>query len=322
MQTLTIKHRRWLIVLAAVSMLVYLGIAIAVDAEQLWHGLRSLGLGGIALVLSCSLLNYGLRYWRWQSYLRALGHQLPVARHLAYYLGGFAFTVSPAKAGEAVRSLLLKSHGVSYGDSLAALFAERLLDVLAICALVALTAGGIPGYQTFSLIAIASLLLLSYLITLPQLPQWLTQYSQQHSGRLGTALAGLSKMLQASRLLLLPRRLYPALLISIIAWGAEGYALYWLAQALDVTLTPVTGTAIYAVSVLGGAASFFMPAGLGGMEAVMTALLHTAGAPLGSAFIITVLCRFATLWFAVLLGLLALCWLQLKNPPAPSHDEH
>ena len=56
---------------------------------------------------------------------------------------------------------------------------------------------------------------------------------------------------------------------------------------------------------LAGALSF-MPGGLGGAEAVMIALLTLNGVPMPVAVAATVFIRLATLWFAVVIGLVAL----------------
>jgi uncharacterized protein (TIRG00374 family) len=67
---------------------------------------------------------------------------------------------------------------------------------------------------------------------------------------------------------------------------------------------------IYAVSSVAGAATF-VPGGLGGTEAVMTALLSTTGMPTPHALAITLLCRLTTLWLAVALGWIAVGFLEL-----------
>ena len=114
----------------------YLVAALAADSARLLAALHSLGPFGLLLVLGASLVNYALRFQRWAGYLANLGHVLPGGPHLLIYLAGFAFTVSPGKAGEAVRSLYLRDrYAVPYADSMAALFVERLLDVLAIAVL-------------------------------------------------------------------------------------------------------------------------------------------------------------------------------------------
>src|SRR5579885_2379888 len=97
------RKRRLMIVLALAGMAGYLALALAVDARDLHAALLRIGGGGVAAVLCLSLVNYALRFARWNGYLDRLGYAVPLGRHLAYYLGGFAFTVSPGKFGEAVR---------------------------------------------------------------------------------------------------------------------------------------------------------------------------------------------------------------------------
>jgi glycosyltransferase 2 family protein len=83
-------------------------------------------------------------------------------------------------------------------------------------------------------------------------------------------------------------------------------------RALDTPLPVVTATSIYAFSMLTGALSF-MPGGLGGAEATMILLLRLHGIPMTLALSATILIRLATLWFAVLLGVLALS-MRVKVP--------
>ena len=63
--------------------------------------------------------------------------------------------------------------------------------------------------------------------------------------------------------------------------------------------------AVYALSMLAGAASF-MPGGLGGAEAAMGFMLLTLGLSGPDAVSATLICRIATLWLAVVIGLVAL----------------
>lgn len=315
---LTPQRRRGLVLLAALGMLAYLGLALLVDAPRIAQALRTLGASGAVLILSLSLLNYLLRYLRWAWYLHELGHALPAWRHLGYYLGGFAFTVSPGKAGEAVRSVYLNLHGVPFSHSLAALFVERLLDALAISALalfIVFSAGAhLPG------IAATALLfgILAFLAAHGQAAAALRALAARAQGRVHAALLNFALLLDASARLLRVRDLLPGMLIGLIAWGAEGYGLYWLAHELGLTIGVQASIGIYALAVLAGAAAFFLPGGLGGMEAAMTALLTAAGVPLALAFAMTVLCRAATLWFAVLLGIVALACIETQTLPEPA----
>jgi len=77
--------------------------------------------------------------------------------------------------------------------------------------------------------------------------------------------------------------------------------LSWLGVDIQITFSVF----IYSVAMLAGALSF-LPGGLGGTEAVMVSLLLWKNVLLPDAVAATVLIRLTTLWFAVILGGIAL----------------
>jgi hypothetical protein len=77
--------RKLLILIAVLGVAIYMAMAMAVDAHLLKEALQQLGLVGSGVVLALSLLNYLLRFVRWDVYLKRLGHSLPARRHLLYY---------------------------------------------------------------------------------------------------------------------------------------------------------------------------------------------------------------------------------------------
>lgn len=311
------SRRRLLIVLAGLGMLAYMAAAIAADAQALTAALERLGRTGVALVLGLSLLNYLLRFERWARYLGALGHALPRAHHGCIYMAGFAFTVSPAKAGEAVRALYLRPLGVPYADSIAALFVERLLDLLAMALLSTLMLAGAPG-QRGLLVAVLGLAAASiWLLSRPGLPPALDALAKRQPGGIGAALARLAEGLHSAHRLLRPRMLFAGLAAGLIAWGAEGIGFGLILSGLDQPLGLPAATGVYALAVLAGGAAFFLPGGIGGMEMAMSALLLTQGVPLPAAIIATLVCRLATLWFAVAIGLVAAAVLEARGLAEP-----
>jgi len=246
-----------------------------------------------------------------------LGHRLPGAQHLLCYLSGFAFTVSPAKAGEVVRSIYLREHGVSYSESVAALFVERLQDLLAMALLASLVVLDWPAYRP--LIAGALLLVLALVIasshkSLPTLLQRLGTHISRP--KITAAVAALVNLLRSSRTLLQPKLLLLGTAAGVLSWGGEGLGYYLICRGLDVHVNLLVAMGIYALAVLAGSAAFFLPAGIGGMEVVMTSLLVSHGAPLRVSIIATLLCRVATLWFAVVIGIGAAIITEVGSRPA------
>jgi uncharacterized protein (TIRG00374 family) len=115
----------------------------------------------------------------------------------------------------------------------------------------------------------------------------------------------IGEILRLTRSCLTPARFLVGLAMGVGAWGAEGVALYALMAALGHPLPPVPAIGIFAFATLAGALSF-MPGGLGGTEVTMIVLLRLFAVSLPVAVSATLLIQLATLWFAVLLGIVAL----------------
>jgi uncharacterized protein (TIRG00374 family) len=308
--------RRAVITIAGLATLAYVGAGFAVDAPRVREAITDLGWLGCCLVLGLSLLNYLVRFERWQMFLRRLNHRLPRMQHLLVYLSGFAFTVSPAKAGEAVRSVYLHDHGVSYSDSIAALFVERLQDLLAMTLLASLVGLDYPSYRP--LVAGALLVVIALLVagSHPSLPALLERLGGRiRRPRLAKGATMAVNLLHSARALLHPRLLLIGTIVGVLSWGSEGLGYYLICQGLHVSLSIPLALGIYALAILAGNAAFLLPGGIGGMEVVMTTLLVSHGAELRVAIIATLLCRLATLWFAVVIGIAAATGIELSHRP-------
>src|SRR5690606_10701430 len=94
-------------------------------------------------------------------------------------------------------------------------------------------------------------------------------------------------------------------MISVVAWGAEAFAFYWVLGWLGADVSMSFAIFVYALSMLAGGISF-LPGGLGSAEAVMVSMLVFKGMTMPAAIAATVFIRLATLWFAVAIGLVAL----------------
>ncbi len=307
--------RRWggpLLLTVALGICGYLTALALVDRRQLAAALSELHPETLFSVFGLSLLNYALRFLRWHGYARALGASVPTGRHLFYYLAGFAFTVTPGKSGEAVRALYLRRHGLSYTKGLAMLVVERLLDILAVSLLALLWLLHDRGTGWLAGVVALVLLAAAWWLAQPAAQQRLESLADRHQGRLARGLSFLAHSAGDAARLLHRSRLASGLALGLLAWGAEGYGLYLVLDALQVPLGPGVAMGAYALAVLAGAASF-IPGGLGGAEAAMTALLVLGGAHAAAALTATLLCRLATLWFAVVLGVAALAGLELTG---------
>ncbi len=297
------------------AVMLYLGAILMGDAAAVWHAIGRLSAAAWLLVLGTSLFNYVLRYLRWHGYLLVLGHRIPKLRHLMIYLAGFTLTTTPGKAGEVLRSVYLAPYGVRYVHSVAALFTERLVDFVAIlllAACVVLDFDGYTGWLASLVLAVLAALWILQSAWFLSMAEWWVGRAPENTIR--SLARKLLSMVEASIRLLRPPLLAGGLFLGLLSWGAEGVGFYIILQALEVDVSLTMAMGIYAMGVLVGALSF-IPGGLGSTEAAMGGLLVLAGVGVSESIAATLICRIATLWFAVVLGAIALGSLTLRPGP-------
>lgn len=281
-------------------------------AFSLWGGWQDvvaafvqIGVVGTGLALALSLVNYGLRFVRWQLYLTNLSYPVSWPPSLRIYLAGFALTTTPGKAGEAFRGVLLKQRGVPFPASLAAFVSERLSDLVAVVLLALFGLAQYPQARPIVLAGVIGIVGVLVVISSKTLLSRIEGWASARPGKVMALVVHLTDMLASARHCHRPGLLFCATAISLVAWGAEALAFYWVLDWLGADISLSFAVFVYALSMLAGALSF-LPGGLGSAEAVMVSLLVFKGMAMPAAVAATVFIRLATLWFAVGIGLVAL----------------
>ena len=304
--TLSKGHFRALLLTVLLSALGYLVFSIWGGWHEVVAAIVRVGWFGIAIALALSLVNYGVRFVRWQKFLAVLGYRVYMPESLRIYLAGFGLTILPGKVGETIRSVFLKHHGIPYPQSLAAFFSDQLSNLISMLLLVGIGLLVYPPAQL--LVLILAVIILAVLFILQQ-TTWLLALKNIAQVRLPARpahfVASAIKIVLHSGRCFRPAMLLYSITLGLIAWGAEGVAFYYIMHALGSNISLQTALFIYSFSMLVGALTF-LPGGLGGTEASMVALLLLNGIGQPEAVAATVLIRVVTLWFAIFLGIAAL----------------
>lgn len=300
-QKLPLRAVYWSVALAAAG---YLALSLWAGWRDVVAAVMQVGALVLAGLLLLSLTNYMLRFLRWSRYLALLDATIPWRINLDVYFSGFALTTSPGKLGEMLRSVLLKPQGVPAAASLAAFFAERASDLLSIVVLAAIGVWAYPPARPVVGLALAgvalALALAQWTALIAAIDRW--ALAQPVSWRGWTRLlARLCEIILHFRRCFSLSAMAMGLSIGVLAWFAEGFGFWWLLGALGYPLPIATAVFIYAFAMLVGGLSF-LPGGLGSSEAVMVGLLVLNDLPEPTAVTATLICRLATLWFAVALG--------------------
>lgn len=295
----------WPVLLAAIGYLVFAWFS---GGAAVWAATVRAGVWALLGALVLSLVNYALRFRRWQGYMAAMGHELPTLAHLQIYVAGFALTVTPGKAGEALRCVMLKRHGVAYRDSIAALFSERLSDLSAVVILCLFGLAAYPSVRPAAMLGAGLAIGLLLLTGNGHLSAWLARRAAEQPSRRWSARA--ADVLGSARRCQRPALLLRGLGLAGVGWLAEGLAFALILRAMDMPIGWTDAVLVFSFSMLAGALSL-IPGGLGSTESVMLGLLVLLGAEASSAAAATVLIRLCTLWFAVALG--AGCWYRVNR---------
>lgn len=267
-----------------------------------------------AAALGLALLNYGLRFVRWQLYLERSAVEVAPALSGQVFLAGFAFSITPGKIGELVKSYLLRHLArAPVARTAPIVVTERITDLIAllILGLIGALVYGVARSTAITgavvvaggLVALSSPGLARAAIDLATRPGFLRRFR----ARLHLFHSGLAELVR-------PRPLAVGTAIAALAWLAECVGFALIANGFPGVEVPMgLAITIYATTTVVGALSF-LPGGLLVTEAAMTLLLVQASAGLDEpgAVAATFLTRLATLWFAVVLGLGALMFLRRR----------
>lgn len=297
-----------LLLLIVLAVLVFVGVAGYGDFHETFGSLHSFPLSYLFGALGLAALNFALRYIRWYYYLKVLNIRIPLGLNCLVFLSGLAMSITPGKAGEFLKSYLLRDRAaVPVASSAPIVVMERLTDVISVVLLAMIGLASLPlSFMLVSSAAIiscgAALMLFASrsggrIFDLPVLLRWRTDLQHSHEGL---------------RSLMAPRSMAMAVLLGAGAWFSEGMALWLILRGLESPAPVTQALPIYAAATLVGAVSA-LPGGLVGTEGSMIAMLQQSGVSRLAASSGTLLVRLVTLWFAVAVGLGAFLCLYLSR---------
>ncbi|MBI5649848.1 MAG: flippase-like domain-containing protein [Chloroflexi bacterium] len=303
--------RRRIILSLLFALVVFVALAFYADAPRLVSAFEQFDWRFFLPALAITLLNYLLRFARWHYYLRVLDiRNLTTRDSFLVFLSGFSLTMTPGKLGELLKSLLLKSKcrtPLSYSAPIIAI--ERLTDALG---MVILAATGLTFFPQFGIGALIAIIVATIAFVLLAQQRVLAErvFAFGERVRVLARFVGVARNLYASAFQLLQfKPLMIAIALAVAAWFAECVAFVFVLMGIGLAPSPLLllqATFIYAAASLFGAA-LMTPGGLGATEGGMALLLEQIVAVAReSAVAATLIVRLCTLWFAVLLGVIAL----------------
>lgn len=305
--------------------LVFLVVALVGDIRQVGERVRTFQWSLYPFVLSLTLLNYTLRFFKWHFYLKQIGvKNFTLLKSARLFVAGFPLAATPGKLGEILKGVWLKQQcQIPVARGIAVVVAERISDGLGV---LVLSTMGVIAYPQYWPAFATVLVILSAILIISQirpLSLWLLDLGEKLP-LIRRFIHPLREFYEGSYVLFRPKASLFAIGLGTIAWFSEGVGLYLILIGLGIPPGwEVLSVAVFvlAFSIVVGAMST-LPGGLGVSEASIAGMLMLLLGLKGDlAATATLLIRFATLWFAISLGLFT--WLvspDLLNPTSSSEN--
>jgi len=291
--------------------ILYLAFTIYADFNNVLNAFSKFNLLLIPILLILSFFNYLTRFFKWDYYLSIVNVDLKKLDSFSIFMSGLIMSITPAKLGEVLKSVLVKEiSGEPISKTAPIVFAERITDflsllIIAITGAVVFDYGGeitiiIATFFVFLIFIISNKNIAIPIINLTEKIPFIKKYILH----LHSAYESSYQLLKLKPLLLMT-------LLSLVSWGFECLGYFIILSDFNVEVGFLWASFSYSFSTIVGAVSM-LPGGLGLTEGSLTFLLVQKNVPVDISVTTTFIIRVVTLWFAVLVGIISLTFYQKR----------
>ena len=298
-----------LLISLLLGLVVLAGLLFYADFQDVAQSLTHFNWTLLPLILVLTTANYAFRFVKWEYYLRLIGVRgLSKKDSFLVFFSGMGMVITPGKVGEWLKSYLLREvHGTPIARSAPILIAERLTDSIAL--LIIASAGIFVFGDLWQVFVVVVLGVVALIAITQHRPTALALL--RLGGRVPLIrrfVPQMEEFYESARVLISPRAVIEMSALSTLSWFFEVLGFYFvlvgLGQEGNMSLL-LHAAFILPIATLASAV-LMTPGGLGVAEASIQALLETLLSMRPSdAAVATLIIRFATLWFGVIVGLVA-----------------
>ena len=305
------KLKRKVIISVVIAGVLYLAFTIYADFDNVIDAFGKFNLLLIPVLLLLSFLNYLSRFIKWDYYLSVVKVKISKYDSFSTFMSGLIMSVTPAKLGELLKSVLVKEiTGEPISKTAPIIFAERITDFLSLL-LIAITGAFAFDYGgDITLIIAVIFIVIIIIISNKKIALTIINLFEKipllkkYLHNIHSAYESSYKLLKLKPLLLMT-------LLSLFSWSFECYGYYLVLSNFRVDVGFLWASFSYSFSTIVGALSM-LPGGLGLTEGSLTFLLVQKNIPVDVSVATTFIIRVMTLWFAVLVGIISLTMYQKR----------
>jgi uncharacterized protein (TIRG00374 family) len=305
------KVKKHILISIAAAGLLYLAFTIYADFDAVASAFVKFNWLLLPVLLILSMLNYISRFFKWDYYLSVINVTIKKSDSFAIFMSGLIMSVTPGKMGELLKAYLVKQiNGTPVSRTAPIIFAERITDFISLLFIAVIGAFSFDYGRPLVIGTAIFFLLVVVLISNKKLALGIitlfgkNKYLNKHIHSIHSAY-------ESSYQLLRPVPLIKMTLLSFGSWFFECLGYYFILRNFGMDVDLLWSAFVYAFSTIAGAITM-LPGGLGVTEGSLTILIIQGGFPNELAVASTFIIRAATLWFAVLVGVISISFYQKR----------
>ncbi|MBU2506012.1 MAG: flippase-like domain-containing protein [Bacteroidetes bacterium] len=303
------KLKKNILISIAAAALIYLALSIYADYKEVAKAFSIFNWLWFPILLILSYLNYFTRFLKWNYYLKLLKFKVSLKASFDIFMSGLVMSVTPGKFGELLKSIMLKKVAdIPISKSAPIILVERITDFLSllIIALIGTYFYGIGTAVVFSTLAVFIILVI-FLSNKKLAGSALKLFSKIKF--INKYIENFEHAYQSSYIMLKPEPLIKMTVLSFVSWFFECFGFYIILINFDLDITVMWSSFVYAFSTIVGSLTL-LPGGLGVTDGSLTFLMVNNNIDKFVAVASTLIIRVATLWFAVLVGMISVIIFQ------------
>ncbi len=308
------KTKKKILISLIAAGLIYLAFVIYGDYEKINHAFSLFPWYIYPLLLLLSGCNYLVRFFKWHYYIRIVGVTISRWDSFGIFMSGLIMSITPGKFGEVLKAYLVKqSDGTPMSKTTPIIFVERITDFLSLI-LITLVGAYLFDYGRIIVVSVA-VFFIAVIIFISKRNWALGLIETLKKNKFLQKLSDpILNAYESSYALLRPKPLLYMTVVSLFSWVFECFGYYIILKNFSINVTVIWASFAYGFATIVGAITM-MPGGLGVTEGSLTFLAMDAGASREVAIAATFIIRAVTLWFAVLVGIIAVSFYQkrIKN---------
>jgi len=295
------------VLLIVISVVFYVGLILFSDFEEIKSGFQEVNLEYYPVIFLLSLSVYFLMGIRYHIFLKKIGVKTSLKQTMLISFAGQAMFGTFGRAGTVIKSYILKKKfGYAISKTGPIIIIEQLLDLLASIVILLISLIWFDFFEVYVVTGIGiALVTLFYLLVRHKVIFELLKriflkikYFQNFVKNIDEARESLFKLISTEIML-------KTISISILIKVFQMTIVFLIFESLGLNIELLLSGLIYFASMLAGT-FVLLPGGIVVTDSSMLGLLLKNGVDVSTSSIAVIIVRFVTLWFTVIIGLVAL----------------